>query len=77
MGIKDLLPLLDPIANEMHIRDYAGKTVAVDGHSWLYCGAFDCAFELAINMTTAKYVYHCLFTVSCFILFIHFIFINL
>jgi exonuclease-1 len=39
MGIKGLIPLLDPITQEMHIREYAGKTVAVDGNCWLHRGA--------------------------------------
>lgn len=56
MGIKGLLPLLDPIATDVHIQAYAGRKVAVDGHCWLHRGAFGCAFELAMDGDTDKYV---------------------
>lgn len=54
MGIKGLLPLLDPIATDVHIQAYAGRKVAVDGHCWLHRGAFGCAFELAMDGDTDK-----------------------
>jgi exonuclease-1 len=31
MGIEGLQALLGPIERQMHLKDYAGKTVAIDG----------------------------------------------
>lgn len=56
MGIQGLLPLLDPVLEDVHIRQYSGKKVAIDGRTWLYRGAFGCAFELCMNLNTNKYV---------------------
>lgn len=47
MGIKGLLPLLKPVQRKLHIKEYAGEKVAVDGHCWLHRGSFGCASELA------------------------------
>ncbi|KAG1199284.1 hypothetical protein G6F35_012526 [Rhizopus arrhizus] len=56
MGITGLLPLLAPITKPIHIQEYAGKIVAIDGHCWLHKGSFSCALELALNQPTTKYV---------------------
>ncbi|KAI9282349.1 PIN domain-like protein [Sporodiniella umbellata] len=58
MGITGLLPLLTPVSTSVHIKEYAGKTVAIDGHCWLHKGAFSCAMELALKQPTTKYVTH-------------------
>lgn len=52
MGIKGLIPLLKPIQKDIHISEYAGQPVAVDGHCWLHRGAFGCASELARGAPT-------------------------
>lgn len=54
MGITGLLPLLASITNPVHIKEYAGKVVAIDGHCWLHKGAFSCAMDLAMNIPTTK-----------------------
>lgn len=56
MGISGLIPFLDPVLEDVHIRQYSGKKVAIDGRTWLYRGAFGCAFELCMNLNTNKYV---------------------
>ncbi|KAF9081125.1 Rad2 nuclease [Mortierella sp. AD031] len=56
MGIQGLLPLLKSIERPVHLRDYAGKTLAVDGYVWLHKGAFSCAQELCLGQPTQKYV---------------------
>ncbi|KAF9924785.1 Rad2 nuclease [Linnemannia zychae] len=56
MGIQGLLPLLKSIEKPVHLRDYAGKTLAVDGYVWLHKGAFSCAQELCLGQPTQKYV---------------------
>lgn len=58
MGISGLLPVLKDITKKQHVRDFAGKTVAIDGYSWLYKGAYSCAKELCENEPTEKYVAH-------------------
>ncbi|KAK3834998.1 MAG: PIN domain-like protein [Linnemannia gamsii] len=56
MGIQGLLPLLKSIEKQVHLRDYAGKTLAVDGYVWLHKGAFSCAQELCLGQPTNKYI---------------------
>ncbi|KAI7892724.1 PIN domain-like protein [Mucor mucedo] len=56
MGIKGLIPLLKPIQKDIHIKEYAGQTVAVDGHCWLHRGSFGCASLLARGVPTKAYV---------------------
>ena len=52
MGISGLLPALSPIERSVNLREYAGKTVAIDGHCILHRGAFGAATELALNQPT-------------------------
>lgn len=56
MGIQGLLPLLKSIERPVHLKDYAGMTLAVDGYVWLHKGAFSCAQELCLGQPTNKYV---------------------
>jgi exonuclease 1 len=55
MGITGLLPLLSSITNEVNIKNYSGKTVAIDGYCWLHRGSYSCSFELCQNIPTDKY----------------------
>ncbi|BGP15941.1 hypothetical protein JCM10213_003628 [Rhodosporidiobolus nylandii] len=56
MGIGGLLPLLKEIQKPCHVREWAGKTVAVDAYVWLHRGAYGCAEDLAMGKSTVKYV---------------------
>ncbi|ORX57023.1 PIN domain-like protein [Hesseltinella vesiculosa] len=56
MGISGFLPLLKPIEQKVHIKEYAGKKVAIDGNVWLHRGAFACARELALGQETNVYI---------------------
>lgn len=56
MGITGLLPLLYPLSRDVHISEFRGKTVAVDGFSWLHKGTYGCAWDLCLNKPTRKYV---------------------
>ncbi|KAF9988781.1 Rad2 nuclease [Mortierella antarctica] len=56
MGIQGLLPLLKSIEKPVHLKDYSGQTLAVDGYVWLHKGAFACAQELCLGQVTEKYV---------------------
>ncbi|KAJ3109250.1 hypothetical protein HDU97_007744 [Phlyctochytrium planicorne] len=60
MGIGGLLPFLSAITRPVHIKDYAGSTVAVDGYVWLHRGAFACATELCTNKPTRVYINYCM-----------------
>jgi len=51
-GNSGLLPALRPIERSVDLRQYAGKTVAIDGHCILHRGAFGAATELALNQPT-------------------------
>src|SRR5690554_5550306 len=55
MGIQGLLPLLRSIEKPVHLKDYAGQTLAIDGYVWLHKGAFACAQELCLGQVTQKY----------------------
>lgn len=48
--------LLKSIQKPCHIRDFSGKTLGVDGYSWLHKGAVGCAIDLALDKPTSKYV---------------------
>jgi exonuclease-1 len=54
MGINGLLPALKPIAKPIHISNYKGQKVAVDGYSWLHKGAYSCSRELCEGVWTDK-----------------------
>jgi len=42
MGVKGLLPCLQPITRSVSLERYRGLTVAVDAMSWLHKGVFAC-----------------------------------
>ncbi|CAO3609604.1 unnamed protein product [Cunninghamella echinulata] len=56
MGISGLLSLTKSIQKAVHIKEYSGKRVAVDGNVWLHRGAFGCAKELALGDSTTAYI---------------------
>lgn len=56
MGIQGLLPQLKSITHTVHVREYAGQRVAIDGYSWLHKGAFTCSKELCEGTPTDKCV---------------------
>jgi len=56
MGIQGLLPFLKSIQRDSHIRNWAGKTLAIDGYVWLHRGAYHCAQELCLGKPTIKHV---------------------
>ncbi|KAJ1654244.1 Rad2 nuclease [Dispira simplex] len=60
MGIAGLLPALKSIQTNIHVRELAGCTVAVDAYVWLHQGAFGCATELCLKKPTDKLVKYCM-----------------
>ena len=54
MGISGLLPALKSIQNTKHLKDYAGKSIAVDAYVWLHKGVYTCPTELATGKKTHK-----------------------
>ena len=56
MGICGLLNFVKEIGVGKHISDYAGKTVAIDGYSWLHKGVYCCAEELCTGVKTTAHV---------------------
>lgn len=56
MGITGLIPLLNSIHAKVHIREYKGQAVAVDGYVWLHRGTFSCAQDIAMGKYTSRYV---------------------
>lgn len=56
MGIQGLLPVLKPVIEDAHVREFKGKKLGVDTFAWLHKAAFTCAYELAMNIKTDKYI---------------------
>jgi len=55
MGISGLLPFLKKSSVNCHVREFRGKTVAIDGYCWLHKGAFSCADKLVKGEKTDAY----------------------
>ena len=60
MGISGLLPALKSIQRTTHVREHAGKRVAVDAYCWLHRGAYCCSRELVLGIPTDKHIAFCL-----------------
>ncbi|GAV53183.1 hypothetical protein ZYGR_0AI04660 [Zygosaccharomyces rouxii] len=56
MGVQGLLPQLKDIQNPVTLRRYEGQTLGIDGYAWLHRAACSCAYELAVNKPTEKYL---------------------
>ncbi|KAG6899331.1 hypothetical protein C0993_011185 [Termitomyces sp. T159_Od127] len=56
MGITGLLPALKTIQVTKQLKEFSGKTIAVDAYVWLHRGVHTCATELATGKPTHKYV---------------------
>ncbi|KAI8376893.1 PIN domain-like protein [Blakeslea trispora] len=69
MSISGLLNLLKPVTEKMHIKEYAGQTVAIDGHVLLHRGTFGAASKLANNQPTNSYVQYFMLYISLFFYF--------
>ncbi|OHT12550.1 XPG I-region family protein [Tritrichomonas foetus] len=54
MGIKNLLPELRGCTDHVHISQFRGKKVAVDGFTWLHRSVFACSKELFHNPATER-----------------------
>lgn len=56
MGIQGLLPFLKSIQRSSHIKEWAGKTLAIDAYVWLHRAAYGCAQELCLGTRTTKHI---------------------
>ena len=52
MGIEGLLSLVKPARRSIHVREYQGKTVAIDAMRWYRFGSE----ELCLGRNTDKYL---------------------
>ncbi|GLJ40054.1 hypothetical protein SUGI_0820140 [Cryptomeria japonica] len=64
MGIQGLLPALKSVMNPIHVKELAGKHVAVDTYSWLHKGAFSCSRELCHGNPTQRHIEYCMHRVN-------------
>ncbi|PVU93589.1 hypothetical protein BB561_003185 [Smittium simulii] len=77
MGISGLLPLTKEAQNNVHISQFSGKTLGIDGYVWLYKGAFSCCQDIALGIPTKRHIQYSLnqikmlshFGVSCYFVF--------
>ena len=56
MGIHRLLTVLKSIEDDVHISEYRGLTVGVDGYAWLHRATASCSRELALGIESSAYV---------------------
>lgn len=56
MGVAGLLPHLKTIQKHVTLKKYAGMTLGIDAYSWLHKAACSCAYELAMDKPTEKYL---------------------
>ena len=56
MGIKNLLPQLESITRDCHLKDFAGQRAAVDAYVWIHRGILAVTTELALGRPTTAYV---------------------
>lgn len=56
MGINGLLLNIKSIGVRKNIKDYAGKSVAIDGYSWLHKALHTCGVDVAVNQNLHKFV---------------------
>ena len=57
MGIQGLLPMIKEALDESaHLKQFSGKTIAVDTYCWLHRGTYSCAMDLIEGKPTRGYV---------------------
>ncbi|KGG52227.1 hypothetical protein DI09_19p90 [Mitosporidium daphniae] len=67
MGISGLLPLLKPITKKTHLRDFSGKTVAIDGYSWIHKGVYGSGLAIFEGKDVSSHVTYCIKRLSMFL----------
>ncbi|CAI5483774.1 unnamed protein product [Closterium sp. Yama58-4] len=60
MGISGLLPLLKSVTRRTHIREYAGRRVAIDTYSWLHRASYSCSQELCQGTPCTRHIQYCM-----------------
>lgn len=60
MGIQGLLPFVQKATRPANVKEFSGKTAAVDTYCWLHKGAFSCAERLVKGEKTDAYVSYCM-----------------
>ena len=56
MGIQGLLQILKPCMVDVDMKDFEGKSAAVDIMVWLYNGAYSCSYELGKGQVTVEFL---------------------
>ena len=56
MGISGLLSAMQPATRPAHIRDYAGRTLVIDGATLLYKASYVSAYEIALGLPPAAWL---------------------
>eukprot|EP00962_Isochrysis_galbana_P017243 scaffold4961_cov114-Isochrysis_galbana.AAC.17 len=56
MGVQGLLQKVKSIVQQVHLSDFEGQTLAVDGASWLHKGVLSCAAELERGEPTEAFL---------------------
>ena len=60
MGITGLLPRLQPVTKHIHISEFRGKIVAVDGYCWLHKAIYGCCIDICIGKSSDQWIYYCI-----------------
>jgi exonuclease-1 len=56
MGVQGLLQKVKSVVQQVHLSDFEGQTLAIDGASWLHKGVLSCAAELERGETTEAFL---------------------
>lgn len=62
-----MLPLLKPITKKTHLRDFSGKTVAIDGYSWIHKGVYGSGLAIFEGKDVSSHVTYCIKRLSMFL----------
>ena len=71
MGIKNLLPQLEGIMRDCHLKDFAGQRAAIDAYVWIHRGILAVTTELALGRPTTAYVEYVMKQVDSFASYFH------
>ena len=57
MGIENLLKTLNCFFNDVHLTEFSGKRVGIDGYCWMHQSIYCDDMDLAFNPESESFVY--------------------
>ncbi|CAE7283249.1 exo1 [Symbiodinium pilosum] len=59
MGIQGLLKALENVQRDCHVKEFAGKTAAIDAHGWLHAALAGSALDVELDIDAQAHVRYC------------------